>query len=199
MADVGSVVRLNGEVASLLIGERPVVERQRLATTVAAAPNDNGGPSPEPDEAPASAPAHKSLLLVDGVRLRRECLIHLLSAELPDFEIVAVASARPAEVWRAARPNIVVVNAPPFGGLPVGEIEEIGAATTAPVLLLSEAENGFSADQAAEFGVAGVFPATCGSSLLIAAIQLVLAGGRVQIPARPPAVLSSRIGRGATG
>jgi DNA-binding NarL/FixJ family response regulator len=190
---------LNGEAASLLRRTHAAVERQRLAPTIAAAPNDNGGASPEPDEAPASAPAHKTLLLVDGVRLRRECLIHLLSAELPDFEIVAVASARPSEVWRTAGPEIVLVNAPPFGGLPIGEIEEIGAATTAPVLLLSEAESGFNADQAAEFGVAGVFPATCGSSLLIAAIQLVLAGGRVQIPARRPAILPSRIGRGATG
>jgi hypothetical protein len=199
VADVGSVVRLSGEAASLLTRQHAVAERQRLAATVAVAPNDNGAPSPEPDEAPASAPARKSLLLVDGVRLRRECLIHLLSAELPDFEIAAVASARPSEVWRAARPEVVLINAPPFGGLPVGEIEEIGAATSAPVLLLSEAESDFNADQAAEFGVAGVFPASCGSSLLIAAIQLVLAGGRIQIPVRPPAVLPSRIGRGATG
>ena len=125
----------------------------------------------------------RTLLLIDDVRLRRECLFHLLSAELPDFDVLAFATTQPPETWAAASPDIVLAREPPgdsAGGPPISEI--VAAANGAPVLLLTESEGDDGAPAADEPGVAGRFPAACGSDLLIAAIQLVLAGGRFQIP-----------------
>jgi CheY-like chemotaxis protein len=130
----------------------------------------------------------RTLLLIDDVRLRRECLFHLLSAELPDFNVLAVAPAEPLETWTAASPDVILVNAPASGPRQTGEI--VAAANGAPVLLLTE--SGGDAQAADEPGIAGRFPTACGTSLLIAAIQLVLAGGRFQIPVGRVAATTSR-------
>jgi len=135
------------------------------------------------DDERGEVPPARTLLLIDDVRLRRECLFHLLSAELPEFGVVACGTAQPPETWAAARPEIVLAREPsgiPGDGLPIGQI--VAAANGAPVLLLTESDGG--ASEAYEPGVAGRFPAACGSDLLIAAIRLVLAGGRFQIPIR---------------
>ena len=135
------------------------------------------------DDERGELPPARTLLLIDDVRLRRECLFHLLSAELPEFGVVACGTAQPPETWAAARPEIILAREPagfPADGLPIGQI--VAAANGAPVLLLTESDSG--ASEAFEPGVAGRFPAACGSDLLIAAIRLVLAGGRFQIPVR---------------
>ena len=201
MLDSGRVVKLSGEPTSLWGRKHAETEPQRPAMSVADASDANdGGAAPAPAGAPASGPAHKTLLLVDGTRLRRECLAHLLGSVLPDFEIVAVASTRPPQALRAAPPDIVLFNAPPAGGPLIDEIEEIAAAAYgSPLLLLSESEGAFDAGAAAELGVAGLFPPTYGASLLVAAIQLALAGGRIHMPVPPRVVSQSRLGRGATG
>jgi DNA-binding NarL/FixJ family response regulator len=135
------------------------------------------------DDEGGELPPVRTLLLIDDVRLRRECLYHLLSAELPEFCVVTCGAAQPPETWTAARPEIILAREPsgfPADGLPIGQI--VAAANGAPVLLLTESDSGGS--EASEPGVAGRFPAVCGSDLLIAAIRLVLAGGRFQIPVR---------------
>jgi DNA-binding NarL/FixJ family response regulator len=140
------------------------------------------------------------LLLIDDVRLRRECLFHLLSAELPDFEVLTFATKQPPETWAAASVDIVVANessSDSGGRLPIGEI--VAAANGAPVLLLTESEGDDDAPLADEPGVAGRFPSACGTELLIAAIQLVLAGGRFQIPVRPASKMAWRPSSGAPG
>jgi DNA-binding NarL/FixJ family response regulator len=73
----------------------------------------------------------------------------------------------------------------------IGEI--IAAANGAPVLLLTDSVSDGAA-AASEPGVAGQFPSACGAAVLIAAIQLALAGGRFQISARPEATAASRRG-----
>jgi hypothetical protein len=147
--------------------------RRRIGDLGATTRDDDGvGPLPT-----------RTLLLIDDVRLRRECLFHLLSAALPDFDVLAFATTQPPETWAAASPDIVLAREPPghsAGGPPISEI--VAAANGAPVLLLTESEGDDGAPAAHEPGVAGRFPAACGSDLLIAAIQLVLAGGRFQIP-----------------
>jgi hypothetical protein len=52
-------------------------------------------------------------------------------------------------------------------------------------LLLTESESNDDARGPDEPSVAGRFPMACSTALLIAAIQLVLAGGRFQIPVHP--------------
>ncbi len=142
----------------------------------------------------------RTLLLIDDVRLRRECLFHLLSAELPNFDVLAFATTQPPETWATAFPDIVLASAPSSvsdDGLPIGEI--VAAANGAPVLLLTESDNDDAAPAADEPGVAGRFPTACGSDLLIAAIQLVLAGGRFQIPTRAAGKTAWRPHWGAAG
>ena len=122
----------------------------------------------------------RTLLLIDDLRLRRECLFHLLSAELPELEVAAVASSSPFEKWLARSPDIILVTARGDERQKIGEI--VAASKSVPVLLLVESESDEDWRTANEPAVAGRFPTAHGSALLIAAIQLVLAGGRFQIP-----------------
>lgn len=198
MSDFGRVVKMNGEAASLW-GRKPArAERQQLATGVGDGPRRaSRRATPKLKSAPASAPTHKTVLLIDDVRLRRECLTHLLSAELPSYDVVAVGRARPWEARRAGAPDLVLIISPPLGESAIDEI--VASVSGASLLLLSDTESALSIDAAAEFGVAGSLPANCGAPLLIAAIQLVLAGGRVHIPVPPAAVSQLRTGGRATG
>ncbi|MGA2485901.1 MAG: hypothetical protein ABSF49_07925 [Roseiarcus sp.] len=163
--------------------------RRRIGDEGAATRDDEAAPSPT-----------RTLLLIDDVRLRRECLFHLLSAELPEFEVLAFATTQPPETWAAASPDVVLASAPSnitADGLPIREI--VVAANGAPVLLLTESEGDDDARAVDEPGVAGRFPTACGSDLLIAAIQLVLAGGRFQIPVRSTGKAACRPHSGAPG
>jgi DNA-binding NarL/FixJ family response regulator len=163
--------------------------RRRIGDEVSTRDDEDAEPRPT-----------RTLLLIDDVRLRRECLFRLLSAELPDFDVLAFATTQPPETWAATSPDIVLANAPSGDsgdGLPIGEI--VAAANGAPVLLLTESEGDHAAPAAEESGVAGRFPSACGTELLIAAIQLVLAGGRFQIPARPASKMAWRPNSGAPG
>lgn len=169
-----------------------------LATTMRRGISNEGAATTRDDDA-EPRPA-RTLLLIDDVRLRRECLFHLLSAELPDFDVLAFATSQPPETWAAASPDVVLASASSSDsddGLPIGEI--VAAANGAPLLLLTESESGDAAPAADVPGVAGRFPTACGTELLIAAIQLVLAGGRFQIPARAAGKTAWRPHSGATG
>ena len=146
--------------------------------------------------------AAKTLLLIDSVRLTRECLSHLLTTQLGDFEIVTAAHAQQAAEGGAFRPDVVLLNVGSArltdGGL-LNDIGTIFAATRrAPMLLLSEHGEPSEESQAAEFGLVGLFPSTYGVSLLIAAIHLVVAGGQFHIPVSPVRHTHSRLeGNGA--
>ncbi len=191
-----SVGRLSAGEPTIEFGRHPsppltTTPRRRIGDEGAATTRDEGGAEPR---------ANQILLLIDDVRLRRECLFHLLRAELPDFDVVAFATTPPPETWAAASPDIVLASASSSGrndGLPTGEI--VAAANGAPVLLLMESEGDRDAPAADEPGVAGRFPTACGSDLLIAAIQLVLAGGRFQIPVRCAGKAAWRPHSGASG
>jgi DNA-binding NarL/FixJ family response regulator len=136
------------------------------------------------------ANAAKVLLLIDGVRLTRECLSQLLTAQLGDYEIVSVAHAQQAGECSAFRPDVVLFNAGSArltDGSLLDDIATIFSATRrAPMLLLSEHGEASEENQAAEYGLVGLFPSTFGVSLLVAAIQLVAAGGQFHIPVTTP-------------
>ncbi len=140
----------------------------------------------------------KGLLLIDSVRLTRECLSHLLTAQLMDFEIISFAHVREAGECGAFRPEVALLNigsARLADPLVLGDIAAILEATRrAPILLLSEHGEAAEESRAAEAGVAGLFPSTCSVSLLIAAIHLVAAGGQFHIPSAPARFINSRLG-----
>ncbi len=126
------------------------------------------------------------LLLIDSARLTRECLSHLLATQLANFEIVSVAHAQQIAESGGVRPDVVLLNvgsARLADGPLHNDIATISARTRrAPMLLLSEHGEPSEEIQAAEYGMAGLFPLTFGLSLLIAAINLVVAGGQFRIP-----------------
>jgi DNA-binding NarL/FixJ family response regulator len=186
--------------------DRPVAEPVAIASS---SPRPPLSQTPPPGRSSADAAAtlrddsvdfhcRRTLLLIDGVRLRRECLLHLLSAELPDFDVIGVATTQPSESWSAAAPHIVLFSAPATGADSRSRLDEIvAAANGAPVLLLTESEACDGATAASEPGVVGQFPSACGAAVLIAAIRLALAGGRFQLSARPEAAADLRHGNGA--
>ncbi len=141
--------------------------------------------------------ASKVLLLVDSVRLTRECLSHLLSTQLPNFEIVSVPQAQLAAESNGGRPDVVLLNVGSTrlaDGSLLNDVATIAASTRrAPILLLSEHGEPSEEIQAAEFGMVGLFPLTFGVSLLIAAIHLVVAGGQFHIPASAARNVPSRL------
>ncbi len=143
------------------------------------------------------AQASKALLLVDGVRLTRECLSHLLSTQLPDFEIVSVPHARLAVEGNGGTPDVVLLNvgsARLADGPLLNEIATISSTTRrAPILLLSEHSEPSEEMRAAEFGMVGLFPLTFGVSLLVAAIHLVVAGGQFHIPVASARSMPTRL------
>jgi hypothetical protein len=200
-----NVTTLNGQLAPLR-GPSPIdsaigFDRHRLPPSTNPPRRRIGdeGLTARDDDGAEPLPS-RTLLLIDDVRLRRECLFHLLRAELPEFDVLAFASTQPPETWAAASPDIVLAREPSGesdDGPPICEI--VAAANGAPVLLLTESDSDDNAPAADEPGVAGRFPTACGSDLLIAAIQLVLAGGRFQIPVRAAGKTAWRPHSGSTG
>ena len=134
---------------------------------------------------PAGLPASKALLLIDDMRLTRECLTYLLATELKDFETISVVHPQQAAECRVS-PHVVLLHARATkrsDGALLNDIALIASAThQAPVLLLSDGEDAAEAAEAGEYGVAGAFPTSCGVPLLIAAINLVVAGGSFRVP-----------------
>ena len=135
-------------------------------------------------------PATKALLLIDDVTLTRECLTYLLATELKDFEIVSVVHPRQAAEC-GILPDVVLFNArvsQRSDGTLLGDIALTASAThPAPVLLLSDGEDAAEAAEPADCGLAGLLPSSCGVPLLIAAINLVVAGGQFRTPRSAPA------------
>lgn len=129
--------------------------------------------------------ATKTLLIVDNVRLTRECLSHLLMTRLVDFEIISIADPQQLSqysVW----PDVVLLNSRGAHGKDGALLNEIGAiyagSHRAPVLVLSENIEA-DANEATEAGMASLFPSSWGVELLVAAISLVVAGGQFRAPA----------------
>jgi hypothetical protein len=199
MSGLPNVTTANGETAPPperlgAGGERRLAEPRRASRRPSSVAHAARGSN---DARRSAGDSDKTLLLVDDLRLRRECLTRLLGAELPNFEIAAVADARSFETWKTAAPDIVVFTASLADAKTRSRVNEtVAASAGAPVLLLSDAEIAFADDVAAEWGVAGLVPAACGASVLIAAIQIVLAGGHFHIPARSAAASPRRPGNG---
>jgi len=127
----------------------------------------------------------KSLLLVDALRLSRECLTHLLVSHLSEYDLLTLAHARLAGEGDP-RPDVVLLNARSahiYDAALASEVSTLLALThRAPILILSEHIDGHEGLLAGESGIAGLFPMACSAALLIAAIRLVAAGGQFYAP-----------------
>jgi CheY-like chemotaxis protein len=158
-------------------------DRSRVQKNVQAGAHIESDPRPRQDVA-------KTLLLIDSVRLTRECLSHLLQSQLPEFEIAGFANENDARDFMTLRPDVVLLNIRSTRISDPALKEHISAVVAAthrsPILLLSDNIEAGEVNQAAEAGLAGVFPSDCGAPLLIAAIHLVVAGGQFYAPKVSP-------------
>jgi len=175
----------------------PLTSKSNYTTWFLGVPPNGNVPGGMPPKREGSPPAHanhtapsrssasKTLLIVDSVRLTRECLTHLLVTELTDFEIVSIAEPQQAAQC-PAWPDVVLLKARDHrsdNGNLLNDIATIYAGThRAPVLLLSENGDAGEAAEVTDSGVASLFPSNWGAALLIAAINLVVAGGQFRAP-----------------
>jgi DNA-binding NarL/FixJ family response regulator len=135
------------------------------------------------------APRTKSLVLIDGLRFTRECLADLLESELPQYQIISIASLDSSCEQLSLGPDVVLLNA---HLAPIGDAaltSDMAAicriAPDAPLLVLTD-NSELTSSLTAEAPPAGIFPFECGFPLLVAAIGLVAAGGQFYAPNAPP-------------
>eukprot|EP01042_Synura_sphagnicola_P001604 gene1604-1865_t len=131
-----------------------------------------------------------TLLLIEEVRLMRECMASLLRMRCPEIEVHA------CEHWLGnfdedqTHPNMILLD------LHHNSIDAFTHGDQAhllherfrstPILAISDRDEAKEALVAIDMGLAGFFPMNCSAELLIAAIRLVIAGGRFI----PPGMLS---------
>jgi DNA-binding NarL/FixJ family response regulator len=134
-----------------------------------------------------------AVLLVDGMTLTRECLLHTLSAGAKDFEIRGIARWGDIGDDALRRPDITLLN---INGARLGDdwvIEQIKAVRDrlpgVPMIVLSERDDTTAAIQAVHLGLQGYVPSTLSSGMLVAVIRLVLAGGTFV----PPSVVQAQL------
>ncbi len=137
----------------------------------------------KPETKPGIETAHRiTLLLFDEMRLLRECLAHLLRDSCPDIDILCYDRwARNAD-YSGPGPTLILFN---LRQISVERFftdhiaQDLAQAFhDTPILALSDHEDSAEALLALKSGLAGVFPATSSSNLLIAVIRLIIAGGR---------------------
>jgi DNA-binding NarL/FixJ family response regulator len=122
--------------------------------------------------------ARVSVLLIDAMRLSRDCVGQALSTAAHDFDVVELMGS--SEIAREDHPAVVVFNlhATPLSDTWASEsIAEIRQRTEAPILVISSVGDEPSALRAVSGGLRGYVPASVDIGMLVAAIRLVLAGG----------------------
>jgi DNA-binding NarL/FixJ family response regulator len=189
-----------GEVMTEL--RRSCIESAPFSCEIHGASRDPAQPTPQPIHASTSKEspgdlvrkgAHERqrvllvdherqrVLVVDNVRLTRECLGQQLQECCRDLDILAVASSNPlSDLGVGGLPDIAVVNAHASAFSSPGLDEEIQhlRAHSVPSIAIVERVDQARTDEAARRGLAGIFPGDGSINLLVAAVRLVLAGGR---------------------
>jgi DNA-binding NarL/FixJ family response regulator len=132
---------------------------------------------------PAEGRARK-IALVDGSRLRRECLRLALAQHGPERPIVEAGSA--AALLGLARDGAplaaVIIGAATAERVDLAEIDTLRRELPeTPLIVVAECENRQRARQILASGVRGFLPASLSLTVLMSAIDLVLAGG-VYVP-----------------
>jgi len=150
----------------------------------------------KPETKPGVETAHRiTLLLFDEMRLLRECLAHLLRDNCPDIDVLCFDRWTKTADYSGPGPTLILFN---LRKISVERffIDHIAqdlatAFHDTPILALSDHEDSAEALLALKSGLAGVFPATNSSNLLIAVIRLIIAGGRF-VPLDVLPVINSR-------
>jgi len=130
-------------------------------------------------------PARRNILLVDRCRLTRECLLELLQNCCPDLEFIAAESTRVSFEEINEFPDLVLLRADDtdITTLNPNDFEPFHS-NAVPLMAIVDAVTPAQAVEALQKGFAGAFFAGDNVDLLLAAIRLVLAGGRFLPPVR---------------
>jgi len=125
------------------------------------------------------AHAASTVLLLDEQRLTRECMAEALQELCPDL---AISGLRPDDYHRrepCADAVLIVIN---LHGARIGEavrrLRLDGASPPSPFLFITARDEAHETLEALEHGAMGLVRADVRIDLLIAAIRLVIAGGR---------------------
>lgn len=124
------------------------------------------------------SPPDISLLLVDAMRLSRDCIAQTLTASARDFIVAGLTSS--GDIAAEGQPDVVLFNlhsTPLSDHWATDNIAEIRRRTGAPIVVISGVEDERSALYGVSMGLRGFVPASVDVGMLIAAIRLVLAGG----------------------
>ncbi|HLO74960.1 MAG TPA: response regulator transcription factor [Magnetospirillum sp.] len=159
---------------------------------------DAAAPSGWPSCADDTAMPQTTVLLLDRRALNRECLSNWLAVRKPGLGVVAHASVREAASQGVTlQPHNAVVLYSVGAAAPsdpevteeIAQIEETFPAV--PIFLISDSEEISQIVEALDLGVRGYIPTSIGISVIIGAIQLVLAGGTF-VPAGALASITRR-------
>ena len=154
-----------------------------LSTPVAA-----GGTTRAAAVSEASSRLSRSLIIIDGRALDRECLAQSITAHRVGMQVLAFGSIEEWKVKREEYPPLaaILLN---IGGRKVAEpsvAEEIRKLSTefetAPVIVLADTDELPQIMKALELGARGYIPSSVGIEVCIEAIGLALAGG-IFVPA----------------
>jgi DNA-binding NarL/FixJ family response regulator len=122
------------------------------------------------------------VLLVDRVRLSRDCLAQLIQNLCPDLALSVAPSAHAAldSASSAPPPDALILNAHGADLSNPDLLKEIDAIRpySIPIVVIVERVDSAQIEEAEKSALFGVFPAYESIKLLVAAIRLVLAGGR---------------------
>jgi DNA-binding NarL/FixJ family response regulator len=129
-------------------------------------------------EATASG-AGRAILFLDDLRLTRDCLTEAIQEHCPEMQVIGLRTMDYQRQTISSSIAIIIFNlhtAP----IPkaVATLRSNGAGAAPPVLLITSGHERNEGPQAVECGVAGLVRADARIELLIAAIRLVIAGGR---------------------
>ena len=116
-----------------------------------------------------------SVLLVDPMRLMRDCLAQLLRSGAADIDVHGVASLENTAAGPEG-PDIILINAMPrreFLATVERQVAQLWPGV--PVLVIYDEDGTLPQGESIRSGMAGVFPASLGATVLIATIRVILA------------------------
>lgn len=133
----------------------------------------------------------RTILLIEKIQLVREGLVEILREHCPEYQIRIQDGALPAAT-NESDPDLIVMSIRDGFWTPhaaAGRSARSIWPYNSPILLISENDDPDQALQALRAGFAGFFPATQPAEMLIAAVRLVLAGGRFC----PPSLIATQL------
>jgi CheY-like chemotaxis protein len=133
----------------------------------------------------ASGAGLQTVLLIAEAPLLRDGLVDVLQEKCEDIAFIAIDPSAVIAEDLQTRPDLIIINVgqEKIGGKWLHEQMERFSSRfqDSPILLISELEIADEARRAIESGFAGFVPSTQSSDQLVAAIRVMLAGGRFHL------------------